>query len=338
MKIVFEIGPTYTSLEEAIQLTQIVKDSGADAVKVQLLNPDDILHTKNLKFNFKQFNSAGKVEDKEEYLYEILMRRFLSDSEWIKFFDFCEKIKIDVFATITSRHYLHLALNNNVKEMKIASGDITHHQLIREVAQCGLPIHLDTGRASIPEIEDAVKCARAAGNQQIYLHYCPPGYPAENKDVHLNILNLIRSQFQVGVGYSDHSPGIEMNLLAVALGVDVIEKTLTLSKKNPGPEHMFSLEPIEAPNFIKKIKETLSYVKGENEELDKYLNIEPSLNVRRSIYASKKLVPGEIITLESISFKRPGIYMSAKDYESLIGKTLRREIEKNSPILTEDIV
>lgn len=335
MQIVFEIGPTIDSLESAIKLAEVSREANADAVKVQMLNPEDLLINKELEFEYMQLGQDLLPTNKTESLYDILKRRFLTDDEWKVFFHHCSEIGIPVFATVTSFHYLALAKNLGAAELKIASADITYLELIEGVARSGLPVHLDTGRASLNEISQAIDLVRTISSSSLVVHYCPPGYPASIENVHMEILSFLREEFGVKVGYSDHSTGINNNIVAVTLGADIIEKTLTFRRTTNGPEHMFSIEISEAKLFVETLR-SIDFVTQK-----RYLNFaelfsetSPKL-MRRSLYASRDISVGTILQKADVVVCRPGIYLEPYELDKLLGRTTKQYIAKGSPLRLE---
>lgn len=335
MRVVFEIGPTLYSLETAIQLADTSKEANADAVKVQMLNPDDLLINKDLKFDYLQLNEDYSTANRSELLYDILERRYLTDNEWEVFFNHCSDIGISVFATVTNHHYIALARSLGAKELKIASADITYLDLIEGAARTGLPVHLDTGRASLNEISEAIGIVKANGSGNLVVHYCPPGYPASIEDVHLEILTFLREEFNVAVGYSDHSPGVNFNIVAIALGADIIEKTLTFSRTSNGPEHMFSIEVSEAKSFVETLRSIDFVTQKRSSNITELFSENPSKLMRRSLYASRDVEVGATLQAADVVACRPGTYLEPSELTGLLGRVTNQRIAKGSPLRLE---
>ena len=335
MRVVFEIGPTLDSLETAIQLADASKEAKADAVKVQMLDPDDLLINKDLKFDYLQLSGDHSIINKSELLYDILERRYLTDNEWKVFFQHCSDIGIPVFATVTNHHYISLARSLGATELKIASADITYLGLIEGAARTELPVHLDTGNASLNEISEAIRVVRANGSGNLVVHYCPPGYPASIENVHLEIITFLREEFDVAVGYSDHSPGVNFNIAAITLGADIIEKTLTFSRTSNGPEHMFSIEVSEAKLFVETLRSIEFVTQMRRSHITELFSQNPSKLMRRSLYASRDIEVDATLQAADVVVCRPGIYLEPSELTGLLGRVTNKHIAQGSPLRLE---
>jgi N,N'-diacetyllegionaminate synthase len=184
-RVVFEIGPTITPLDTALKLALVTKEANADPVNAQMLDTDQLMADKSIKFEFFQLSLTDDVQPQSESLYVVLKRRTLTNKDSSTFFEYREALNLDVISTVSSQHYIELARDLGSKELKIASGDISHISLIEQASRTGLPLHLDTGNTSIQELKEAISAASFTKSEVFYLHYCPPGYPAKFQDVNL---------------------------------------------------------------------------------------------------------------------------------------------------------
>ncbi|MBM3518543.1 MAG: N-acetylneuraminate synthase, partial [Alphaproteobacteria bacterium] len=220
--------------------------------------------------------------------------------------------------------------------IKIASADVNYLPFIRRVARTGMCLQLDTGNSTLGEIEAAVDAARAEGNENIIIHQCPSGYPARLESINLNIIKTLRQMFPYPIAYSDHTPGWEMDVAALAIGANVVEKTLTFDRMTRSIEHMFSLEPTEAKRFIRIMREVETAMGGPRrimhpEELRK------RLAVRRSAYLAAAVKSGDRLGDAAVDFRRPGDGMAPNDYERLTERRFVRDLPMGHKLALSDI-
>ena len=255
--ITFEIGPTHCGIDSAKRLIKYAAQAGADAVKVQILDPDRLVSDKEQLFSYEVLKdkSSGETETIEEPLYDILKRRYLEKTEWKEVKKYSDSLGMAFFATIGFDDEVDFLVDLQCHSIKIASSDVNHFPLIRRAAKTGMCIQLDTGMASIDEIGKAINVISEEGNENIIIHQCPSGYPARIESINLNIISTLKKMFPYPVAFSDHTPGFEMDIAAVALGANLIEKTITEDRTTRSVEHIMSIEPNEMTDFIQTIRE-----------------------------------------------------------------------------------
>jgi len=340
--IVLEAGPTHTGIESAKQLAKAAKDAGASGVKYQLLYADRLMADKSVMFTYKYLevdnNGVEKFVPIKERLYDILKRRELSKEEWKDLKAYCDEIDIVMFTTATYKDEVDFIVDElKVGSIKINSGDVNDLEFIKYCASKGVNIQLDTGNADIWEIEQAVITAEEAGCTNIIIHLCPSGYPTKEESIHLRMLETLRLMFpKYGIAFSDHSPGWDMDIAAVALGADMIEKTITLDRFTKSCEHSFSLEPDMAKNFVESIRK-VELALGESRRTIPSEVKNKRKKARRSPYAMKDLKPGETIKREDFEFKRPGFGITSEEFDYFVGKSVSKSIEKGGAISYEHI-
>jgi pseudaminic acid synthase len=213
---------------------------------------------------------------------------------------------------------------------KIASFENTDLPLIRKVAATGKPMIISTGMATVADIDEAVRTARAAGCQDLILLKCTSTYPAAASDTNLTTIPHMRDLFDCEVGLSDHTFGIGAGIASVALGATVIEKHFTLARTDGGVDSTFSMEPAEMAALVVETERAwmalgdVSYGLMEKEK--------KSLIFRRSLYVAADLAPGDALTKENLRIIRPGLGLPPKYYETLIGKRVGRAVRKGTPM------
>jgi N-acetylneuraminate synthase/N,N'-diacetyllegionaminate synthase len=315
--IIAEIGVNHNgSLKLAKRLVDEAKRSGADAVKFQVFKVENLVMVRT-----KEHEMLKKLELPYSYFEELKK--------------YCEKRKIIFLATPHNDDAIDF-LESLVPAYKIGSGDLTNSPFLEKVAKKKKPIILSTGMANLKEVKEAVKTIKRAGNNKIILLHCTTSYPCPLEDVNLRAMLTLKKEFNLPVGYSDHTLGILVPIIAVAMGAKVIEKHFTLSKNLPGPDHKASLEPKEFKEMVKAIRDVEkalgSGIKKPTKNEEKIKKI-----VRKSIIAKINIPAGSKITKEMLIIKRPGTGIEPKYINKIIGKIAKREIKKDSLIKFQDL-
>lgn len=258
--ISFEAGPTHDGMDSAIELVDQAADAGADAIKFQIIDADRLISNRDQQFSYTilRDKNTGETQEIKESLYKILKRRELQIGEWRKIKQHADLKGLAFFATIAFEDQIEEMQRLKIDSIKIASSDVNHHSLIRGAASTGMCIQLDTGSSSLGEIETAVDTVLSTGNDRIVIHQCPSGYPARLDGINLNMIKTLKTMFGVPVAYSDHTPGWIMDVAAVSIGANMVEKTITLDRATPSVEHIFSLEGKELVEFVNAIREVES--------------------------------------------------------------------------------
>ncbi len=213
----------------------------------------------------------------------------------------------------------------DVPIFKVPSGEITNLDFIRHIAQKGKPLLVSTGMAYLGEVETAVRTIEQAGNENIVLLHCVSKYPADPSDANLRAMSLMSEAFDVPVGYSDHTLGIEVALAAVALGACVIEKHFTLDRTMPGPDHKASLEPHELAAMVRGIR-TVERALGSGRKQPAASEAGIAAVARRSLVAATDIDAGTRLTEEMIAVKRPGTGLAPSFKSIFVGRRAGKDI------------
>ena len=242
---------------------------------------------------------------------------------------------MDLFSSpfdVTAVDYLE---NLDMPAYKIASCEITDHILIKKIAQTGKPVIISSGCASIQDLEEAVNLLRDNGCNQICMLKCTSAYPAKKEDANLLTINDMIKRFNVLGGLSDHTLGIEVPTISVAMGASVIEKHFTLSRDSGSPDDAFSLTPdefkkmVESVRMTEKIMGKVTYGGVKSEEKTKKL--------RRSLFIVKDMKKGDKFTENNLKSIRPGNGIHTKHYWDILGKECNQDIEFGTPMKFEFI-
>jgi len=297
--ISFEPSATFTSFKDAKEMIKASALAGADAVKFQTFIPgesDRMMGKKDITVDFT--TPTGK---KQELIYEVLKRRELTKDEWKELVTYAKDLNILFITAAYFPETIDFLCEINVDAIKVSKGDINNVLLIDQIAKTQLPVILD-GREKFEDVENAIKICKENNNEQIIIMHCPSGYPTENAGVHLNAIKAIQEKYPYPVGFADHSPGDVMNYAAVAMGVSMLEKTITTDKTIEHVEHFMSLELDELKDLVQNVR-AIEEAMGTADILKKSRVQE---NVRRSLVAKKNIKQGDMITKELLDFQRPG--------------------------------
>jgi N,N'-diacetyllegionaminate synthase len=337
--ITLEAGPTHNGLESAIRLCRAAAKSCANAVKFQILDPDRLIADRKVMFRYDVLcdKRTGRVETVEEPLYDILSRRALSKEQWRTVKQICDELDLLFFATIGFPDEIDLLHSIGCPSIKIASGDLNHFPLIRRAAKLGLSIQIDTGSSSLGEVEAAVDVIQSEGNSNIIIHHCPSGYPARLEGINLRIIQTLKQMFPFPIAFSDHSTGWEMDVAALALGANMLEKTITEDRCTRSVEHIFSIEPDEAGEFVRSIR-GIETAFGNPRRILHAEERQTRLKVRRSVYLKQDVQKGDRLAEEQVEFRRPGYGMSPDQFESAAGHRFASDLKAGHLVLANDLL
>ncbi len=312
------------SLGRALRTIEMAKKAGAGAVKLQTYTADTMtIDSKRPDFLITQGPWKGRT------LYE-LYRWAQTPFEWHQeIFEYARGIGMPVFSTPFDESAVDLLEELNTPAYKVASFEATDLPLIRYIAATRKPMIISTGMANEREIREAVDAARSGGCEDLLLMHCVSGYPTPVDQANLATIPDMERRFGCPIGLSDHTLGTLVASAAVALGVNVIEKHVTLSRKDKGPDSEFSLEPDELERLCcdaHSVWMAMGQVGYERKPIE-----EDSLIFRRSVYFVADVRAGERITAKHIRRIRPGFGLPPKDYDAILGKTASKDIPRGTP-------
>lgn len=313
------------SLDRAMEVVEAAAAAGAHALKLQTYTAD----TMTIDLAEREFFiSDEKSLWKGESLYALYQKAY-TPWEWHKpIFDRCAELGMIGFSTPFDATAVEFLEDLNVPCHKIASFENIDLPLIAKVAQTGKPMIMSTGMATIAEIDEAVRCARANGCEQLILLQCTSSYPADPRASNLNTIPHMRELFDCPVGLSDHTMGIGAAVAAVALGAVAIEKHMTLRRADGGVDSAFSLEPDEVAALVRET-ETAALALGTVTYGPSQAEL-GSLVFRRSLYIVEDLTAGDVLTPQNLRAIRPGYGLPPKFIEQLMGKRVSRDLPRGT--------
>ncbi|MBJ6724835.1 pseudaminic acid synthase [Geomesophilobacter sediminis] len=315
------------SLERALDIVEAAAKTGAHALKLQTYTADTMtLDLKEGEFFISDPNNLWKGNS----LYDLYQQAH-TPWEWHRpIFERCRELGLICFSTPFDESAVEFLEALEVPCYKIASYENTDLPLIRKVAATGKPMIISTGMASLAELDETVRTARAGGCRDIILLKCTSTYPATPENTNIRTIPHLRELFDCEVGISDHSMGVGVAVAAVALGATVIEKHFTLRRADGGVDSTFSLEPEETRSLVEEsLRAWQSLGKVAYGPTEKEL---PSLRYRRSLYVIQDMCEGDTFCADNLRAIRPGLGLAPKFLELFLGKKVVRDVKKGTPL------
>lgn len=313
------------SLERAKSIIRAAAQAGATAVKLQTYTAETMtLNLPNLRISDNHSLWGGKS------LYE-LYEEAHTPWEWHEeLFNLATSLNLIPFSSPFDISAVKFLESLNAPMYKIASMETGDHQLIRAVAETGKPIIVSTGATELDEIHELVEVIKSTGNLNFTLLVCTSSYPADPRDSHIYRIQTLQNIFNCKVGLSDHTLGIGASVGAIALGATAIEKHLTLKRSDGGADGAFSMEPEEFASLVREgniAKESLG-----STQWSMQVSETESRRLRRSLYIVQNVNRGEIVSLENVRAIRPGMGISPKYLQEILGKSFNNDYQMGTPV------
>jgi len=315
------------SLDRALAIVEAAAKAGAHAVKLQTYTAD----TMTLDID----EGAFRIEDPKSLwagrkLYELYQLAYTPWDWHAPIMARAAELGLECFSTPFDETAVDFLESLGVAAYKVASFENTDLPLIRKIAACGKPMIISTGMASVAELDESVRAARAAGCRDLVLLKCTSTYPASPENTHLRTLPHLRALFGCEVGLSDHTMGVGAAVAAVALGATVVEKHFTLARADGGVDSAFSLEPAELASLVTETErawQALGEVRYGHSEAEKQ-----SLLHRRSLYVTADMKAGEPFTRDNVRAIRPGLGLPPKHIDEVLGRAASADLKRGTPL------
>jgi N-acetylneuraminate synthase len=320
------------SYDRAVEIIHAMKDSGADAVKLQTYTPDTI----TIPSDRPEFKIGKGTLWEGKNLHQLYGEAYTPWDWQPKLKKVADDLGMHLFSTPFDFTAVDFLEKMNVPAYKIASFELPDVHLIKKAAATGKPLIMSTGMATLEEIQDAVDAARSAGNDQIALLKCTSAYPALPEEMNLETIPDIAKRFGTLVGLSDHTLGTTVPVAAVTLGACIIEKHFTMSRSEPGPDSAFSLEPAEFKQMVDAIRITEKALGKPNYTVTP--KEEASRVFRRSLFVVENMKAGDVFTDKNVRSIRPGYGLAPKHLDAILGKKAAKPIERGTPLQWDLIV
>ncbi|WP_276646766.1 pseudaminic acid synthase [Globicatella sulfidifaciens] len=310
----------------AKETIKAAKESGADAIKIQTYTADTLtIDCKNEYFKL----DSGTIWDGRT-LYDLYSEAY-TPWEWQReLMEYANSLGLIFFSTPFDKTAVDFLEELNIPLYKVASFEIMDIPLIEYIASKGKPMIMSTGIATLSDIEDAVEACKRVGNDQIILLKCTSSYPAKIEDANLKTIPNLKETFGVEVGLSDHTLGITVPILSVAVGARVIEKHFILDKSIGGPDSSFSLEPNEFKQMVESVRDAekaigkVDYCMNEKKKTSRLL--------ARSLFVVKDIKAGEKFTEENVRSIRPGNGLAPKHFNEIMERMAKCDIKRGTPL------
>lgn len=320
--IIAEAGVNHNgNLAIAKRMIDVAVDAGADAIKFQTFIAEKVVSRVVSKAEYQKMTTEA-----DESQLEMIKRLELNIEAHRELIRYCRDENIIFLSTPFDLDSIDLLNGFGLEIFKIPSGEITNLPYLRKIGSLRKNIIMSSGMADLGEIEDALDILIEAGTprEAITVLHCNTEYPTPFEDVNLLAMLTIKKAFKVKIGYSDHTPGIEVPTSAVALGATIIEKHFTLDRNMQGPDHKASLEPEELNNMVKAIR-NIEKALGNGQKKPSSSEFQNKAIVRKSIVAAKGIKEGEFFTDENITAKRPGTGICPMEWDKIIGKRAKKD-------------
>ncbi len=332
--IIAELGSNHNGdMQLARKLIDAARESGANCVKFQSWSKESIFSRKTYDDNFFL---ADDYRERSDYTLEKIVEDYsISSEQLMEMKKYSDETGIDCISTPFSKQEVDFLVDDMKAEfLKVASMDLNNYPLLEYIAGKGRPIVLSTGLSTLAEIDRAITTIESSGNRQIVILHCVSIYPPDDTMINLRNLETLQQMYPYPIGFSDHSLGTCIPLAAVAKGACVIEKHFTLDKNMEGWDHKVSATPEEMKIIVRDSKRIFAALGSARiEQLESRERIEA---FRRSIVAARAIKAGEIITEDSIDFKRPGTGYPPEARDFIVGKKARRDIAYDEIIEFDD--
>ena len=325
--IISEIGVNFRTFEDGRRLIDESVAAGADCVKIQTFKAD-ALTTKDAVFDLPKI---GKVSQ-----YQVFKDLEISDSLHRRLFQYARKKKIVFFSTPADKKDVDFLEGLDMPIYKIGSDDATNLPFIEYVAKLGKPTIVSTGMCNMAEVMEIQDAFSSNGNDKLSILHCVTKYPMDPEFANLRAMDTMKKRLKIPVGYSDHSIGVDVCMAAVAAGANIIEKHVTLDKRQDGPDHVLSATPRELRKLVDFSHVAFASM-GSGTKRPAACEEFTRKESRKSVTALRDIRGGEKITRNMVKIMRPGYGIRPKDVKKVIGMRARRDLKKYQALRWKDL-
>lgn len=329
--IIAEAGVNHNGdFEKAKELVQVAAQAGADYVKFQTFKADKITSKSAKKAAYQTKN----VNDGDNSQYAMLKKLEMPHEWHIQLKEYANELGIQFLSTAFDHESIDYLDELEQPFFKIPSGEITNKPYLQHIASKGKPVILSTGMATMEEIGAALDVLEESGlgRKDVSVLHCNTEYPTPMEDVNLKAMLHIKREFDVKVGYSDHTLGIEVPIATVALGAEIIEKHFTLDRSLPGPDHAASLEPDELKAMVQAIRNVEKALEGNGIKEPSKSEQKNTAIARKSIHLRNDVKKGTQLIAEDLIMRRPGDGISPMNIDQVLGKIVRLDLQEDTKL------
>jgi N,N'-diacetyllegionaminate synthase len=331
--IIAEAGVNHNGdMTLAKQLIAAATEAGADFVKFQTFSAGQLVSQQAKKAEYQM--TGGD----DSYQYKMLKALELTEADHSILMEACAAAGIGFLSSAFDLQSLDYLNTLALKYVKIPSGELTNLPYLRKAGSFNQHVLLSTGMCTVKEVEEALNILVKSGTSinRITLLHCNTAYPTPFSDVHLLAMAEMGKQFNLPVGYSDHTPGIEVPVAAVALGAVVIEKHFTMNRDLPGPDHKASLEPAELAAMVRSIR-NIEAALGDPDKKPSPSELKNITIARKSIHLSVAVAAGHVLSEPDLVMKRPGDGISPMKMDEIIGKKVNKDLKTDHKLQYDDL-
>lgn len=325
--IIAEAGVNHNgSMSLAKELVDAAKESGADCIKFQTFISENLVSKSAVKADYQK-----RQTNSDETQLDMLKKLELSFEDFLELKDYCTYKGIEFLSTAFDFESIEFLNNLGMKRWKIPSGEITNLPYLIKIARLKKPVILSTGMSTMEDIGSALSVLKENEAGEVTVLHCTTEYPTPFSEVNLRAMLSIKENFNVNVGYSDHTKGIEIAIAAAALGASVIEKHFTLDRNMEGPDHKASLEPNELKAMVDAVRNIESAL-GDGKKQPSESEKKNMTVARKSIIAKRDILKGEVFSEDNLTIKRPGNGISPMKWFEVLGKVANRDYKEDELI------
>jgi N-acetylneuraminate synthase len=327
--VIAEAGVNHNGeLQRALELVEVARAAGADAVKFQLYRPEEQVSraARTAEYQRAQTGASDMLTMARSYELPWEAHRAIAAR--------CREAGIAYMSSCFDREAVDFLVQLGGECIKVGSGEITNYPLLAHMSATGLPILLSTGMSTLADVAGAVEHVRASGPSPLALFQCVSNYPTDPATVNLRAMETMRRAFFVPVGFSDHTTGETVSVAAVALGACMVEKHFTLDKSLPGPDHAMSLDPDELRDYVRAIR-TAERALGDGLKRPVETELETMVAARRSLVSARSILAGERLDESNVTLKRPATGIDPRLWQNVRGRKAATDIPNDVPITWE---
>lgn len=331
--IIAEIGSNHNGdMALCKELIDAAASCGADAVKFQSWTSNTLVskaeYARNTTYDDTHRHFGTLQEMVEKY-------QFTPDQHY-EVATYCREKNIHFMSSAFSQQEVDLLKDVGSAAIKIASMDVTYPLLLEAAGASGVPLILSTGMASMAEIDEALAAIKRGGDSEVALLHCVSIYPPDMRDIHLHNIPMLRQTFGLAVGFSDHTRGTAIPLASVALGACIIEKHFTLDKNMDGWDHWISADVPELETICREARNVFEAL-GSHSRIVSQAELEKRQKFRRCTVLKTDLKAGHTLRVSDLDFKRPGTGIHPNEYQYVVGRTLKADLEADHELSWDDL-
>lgn len=327
IKIIAEAGVNHNGdLALAKKLVDCAAQAGADCVKFQTFCAEQVISSAAPKAEYQKGTTGSEGSQ-----LDMVKKLELSYDAFVILKEYCQSREIDFLSTPFDLSSIRFLDKLGLPFWKIPSGEVTNYPYLAEIGRTRRPVVMSTGMCTLEEIGEAMAVLRSHGTTDIRLLHCNTEYPTPFEDVNLRAMETLQRKFDVTVGYSDHTRGMEAAIAAAALGAAVIEKHFTLDRNMEGPDHKASLEPDELADMVARIRH-VEQALGTGEKIPSPSEKKNMAGARKSIVAACPIKKGEVFSETNLTTKRPGTGISPMRWTQVLGTRAVRDFTEDELI------